>query len=135
MAPIKYLALDVGERRIGVAAAESTTKLAYPLTTIEVDGTEIEQLSKLIKEENASHLIIGYPRNLQGEPTKQTAIVEAFVSRLAELNTPTTYQDESLTSVEAEKYLASKKKPYTKADIDAYAATVILTDYMESHYA
>ena len=135
MKPIKFLALDVGERRIGVAAAESTTKLAYPLTTIEVDGTEIEQLSLLVKDEHTSHLVVGYPRNLQGDPTKQTAIVETFVTRLASFNLPITYQDESLTSVEAEKYLASKKKPYSKADIDAYAATVILTDYMESHYA
>lgn len=135
MAPIKFLALDVGERRIGVAAAESTTKLAYPLTTIDVDGTELEQLSHLIKDENASHLIIGYPRNLQGEPTKQTAVVEAFRLRLAVFDIPITYQDESLTSVAAEKYLASKKKPYSKADIDAHAAAVILTDYIESHYA
>lgn len=134
MKPIKYLALDVGERRIGVAAAESTTKLAYPVATIDVDGTEIEQLSRLIEDENASELIVGYPRNQQGEPTKQTASVEAFVSRLESLQIPISYQDESLTSVAAEKYLASKKKPYSKADIDAHAATIILTDYMESKY-
>ena len=135
MKPIKYLALDVGERRIGVAAAESATKLAYPLTTIEVDGTEVAQIAKLIQDENATQLIVGYPRNMQGEPTAQTKIVETFVQRLSTMAIPISYQDESLTSVEAEKYLASHKKTYSKADIDAYAATVILTDYMETHYA
>ena len=135
MEPTKFLALDVGERRIGVAAAESTTKLAYPLTTIEVDGTEIEQLTSLVREENAAQFVVGYPRNSQGEPTKQTAIVEVFVARLAKFGMPISYQDESLTSVAAEKYLQSHKKAYSKADIDAHAAAIILTDYMESHYA
>lgn len=135
MKPIKFLALDVGERRIGVAAAESATKLAYPLTTIEVDGNELEVLSNLIDTEHAQHLVIGYPRNLQGETTKQTQTVETFAGRLTGFNIPMSYQDESLTSVAAEKHLSSRKLPYTKADVDAYAAAIILTDYMESHYA
>lgn len=135
MKPIKYLALDVGERRIGVAAAESATKLAYPLVTVIVDGSEIETLAKLIATENATQLVVGYPRNQQGEPTQQTAYVEVFVAKLAQLGLPITYQDESLTSVAAEKHLSSRKKPYSKADVDAYAAAIILTDFMESQYA
>lgn len=135
MKPIKFLALDVGEKRIGVAAADSSTKLAYPLTTIEVDGQELKALEKLIDDEAVSELVVGYPRNLQGEPTQQTAFVEAFVSNIAFLGLPIVYQDESLTSVAAEKHLASTKRAYSKADIDSYAAAIILTDFIEANYA
>ncbi|HXH04928.1 MAG TPA: Holliday junction resolvase RuvX [Candidatus Nitrosotenuis sp.] len=131
----KVIALDVGEKRIGVAAAESATKLAYPVTTILVDGSEYVSLQNLIVEEQADTIVVGYPRNQQGEPTMQTKSVELFVEKLHLMGISSVYQDESLTSVAAEKYLQSRRKNYTKADVDAYAATIILTDYMETHYA
>lgn len=135
MKPTKYLALDIGEKRIGIAAADSATKLAYPLTTVLVDGSEWQALTQLIASEHASALVVGYPRNQSGEPTKQTAVVEQFVGRLVRFGLPIAYQDESLTSVAAEKHLKARKRPYDKADIDAYAAAIILTDFMESTYA
>lgn len=129
------LALDVGERRIGVAAADTSTKIAYPVMTIPVDGQEIEVLRQLIAEHAADLLVVGYPRNQSGDPTAQTAAVEAFVARLVPLGVEVVYQDESLTSVMAEQYLASHKKSYTKEDIDAHAASIILTDYLEANIA
>lgn len=131
----KCIALDVGERRIGVAAADSAIKLAYPVTTIDVDGTELQSISRLIKAESADMIVVGYPRNQAGEPTVQTAFVESFAASLAPLGVPVVFQDESLTSVLAEGYLAKRKQPYTKADIDAHAAAIILTDYLETHFA
>lgn len=135
MSHAKLLALDVGERRIGVAAADTATKVAYPVVTVPVDGQEVEVLRQLIAEQAASLLVVGYPRNQSGEPTAQTAAVEAFVARLAPLGVEIVYQDESLTSVMAEQYLASQKKSYNREDIDAHAASIILTDYLETHFA
>lgn len=135
MSHAKLLALDVGERRIGVAAADTATKIAYPVMTIPVDGQEIEVLRQLIAEHAAAVLVVGYPRNQSGDPTAQTAAVEAFVARLVPLGVEVVYQDESLTSVMAEQYLASHKKSYTKEDIDAHAASIILTDYLEANIA
>ncbi|HET7630493.1 MAG TPA: Holliday junction resolvase RuvX, partial [Candidatus Saccharimonadales bacterium] len=70
-----------------------------------------------------------------GQPTQQTASVEAFADKLKVFQLPIVWQDESLTSVLAEEYLKSHKKTYSKADIDAHAAAIILGDYLEANYA
>ncbi len=129
-----YMALDVGERRIGVALADSQVAIAVPYDFIEVDGTELEQLVKLASFEKVNQLIVGYPRNQSGEPTAQTASVQAFTGKLmALLSIPMAYQDESVTSVQAEAHLKATNKPYTKGDIDSMAASIILQDYLEQH--
>lgn len=129
----RLLCLDVGEKRIGVAVADLGVKIAIPLTTIEVDGTEIEQILRLYGRENARTLVVGYPRNQQGETTAQTVFVEEFVKPLEEY-TNIEFQDESLTSVQAEQRLKLRGQNYTKGDIDSEAATIILQDYMETKY-
>ena len=78
----KILCLDVGERRIGVAVGDTSVKIAVPQETIEVDGTELVKIKKLIWLEGVSLLVVGYPRNQQGEATKQTAFVERFIDTL-----------------------------------------------------
>lgn len=129
------LALDVGERRIGVAKADSIGRIATPLTTLQVDGTEVVALQRLLLENDATGLVVGLPRNMSGEPTQQTALVRQFVqNRLQAFELPIAYQDESLTSVAAEQELQKRKKPYQKGDVDALAATYILQDYMEATY-
>ena len=129
-----FIALDVGEKRIGVARADSDVRIAFPVCTVTVDGLEVQRLREIVAEVQPSLLVIGYPRNQQGEPTAQTVSVERFVTKLEVLKIPIVYQDESLTSVLAEEYLKRHKKPYTKADIDAHAAAIILGDYVESTY-
>src|SRR5690606_8798088 len=99
--------------------------------TIEVDGNEVQSITELVLSDKIDIIVIGYPRNQAGEPTAQTAKVEAFANRLNLLDAKIVFQDESLTSVLAEKHLASRKQPYSKADIDAYAASIILEDYLE----
>lgn len=128
-----YLALDVGEKRIGVAVAHGDVRIAVPLETIVVDGTEIARIEKLVKIEGVSTLVVGYPRNQSGEATAQTVYVEAFVKRLGNGVPEIVFQDESLTSVLAEEHLNTSKKSYTKGDIDAKAAALILQDYLEQH--
>jgi RNAse H-fold protein YqgF len=128
------ICLDVGEKRIGVAVADVSVKIAVPFTTIEVDGSEIEAIAELVIKERADTIVLGYPRNQQGEATTQTKYVENFAERLKNLDKKIVFQDESLTSVIAEQRLISHKKPYTKGDIDAQAAAIILQDYLELYH-
>ena len=126
------IALDVGEKRIGVAVADPSIAIAIPYDTIEVDGTEVSQIAELIINESATTVVVGYPRNQSGEATAQTAFVELFADKLSGLEVDIEFQDESLTSVHAEERLKAQKKPYTKGDIDMVAASIILQDYLES---
>lgn len=126
------LALDVGEARIGVAVADTGVRIAVPLTTIDVDGNELQKISDLAAQEGANTVIVGYPRNQSGEATKQTAYVEAFVEKLKVMISDVVYQDESLTSVLAEQRLKDSGRAYTKGDIDSEAAAIILQDYLEN---
>ena len=99
---------------------------------VEVDGQELDKILRHIDEEKATAVIIGYPRNQSGEPTAQTAVVESFKEKLGQRTAvELIFQDESLTSVLAEERLRSHGKPYTKGDVDAQAATLILQDYLE----
>lgn len=131
---INLVCLDVGEKRIGVAVGDSDVRIAVPYDTIEVDGNELEAIAEIIVRENAEIVVIGYPRNQAGEPTAQTKYVEEFASELSEMEQKVVFQDESLTSVIAEKRLESFKKPYKKSDIDSQAASIILQDYIEANY-
>lgn len=128
------IALDVGEKRIGVATVDTSIRIPIPLTTIEVTGDEIKQIAEIAITEKAELLVVGYPRNQSGEATAQTRYVETFAQQLTDI-APIAYQDESLTSVMAEEQLKATRHPYTKGDIDARAAAIILQDYMEIHYA
>lgn len=131
-----FLALDYGTSRIGVAVADSQVKIAIPQGAIEVDGSEIVQIKRLLDLENIDTLVIGYPRNQSGEATKQTELVEQFAEKLRAEFPKIAFQDESLTSVLAEERLKTYKKPYSKADIDAMSAVMILEDYLkENHVA
>lgn len=127
--------LDVGEKRIGVAVADTSIRIAVPFETIDVDGGEIEAIAKIVITERANTIVVGYPRNQSGEATAQTRYVEAFSKNLTDITENIVFQDESLTSVLAEQQLAAHKRPYSKGDIDAQAAAIILQDYLETNYA
>ena len=126
-----FLALDVGEKRIGVAKGDTGVRLAFALETVMVDGSELARIKKMYESERASALVVGYPRNQSGEATKQTAYVEQVVKPLQQEGYTIIFQDESLTSVLAEQHLKQGGKVYTKADIDAHAARIILQDYLD----
>lgn len=132
MANQNIVCLDVGEKRIGVAVADTAVRIAVPFETVEVDGTEIEVIAKIIVTEQADVVVIGYPRNQSGEATAQTGFVEEFAKTLKDIAPKIVFQDESLTSVIAEQRLASHNRPYSKGDIDAQAAAIILQDYLEA---
>ncbi len=129
-----FIALDIGEKRIGVAQADNEVRIAFPLCTLDADELFLGRLREIVSEVQPSVLVVGYPRNQQGEPTAQTRTVESVAENLKALNVPIVFQDESLTSVLAEDYLKRHNRTYTKADIDAHAAAIILGDYLEATY-
>lgn len=89
--------------------------------------------AEIISYEDIDVVVVGYPRNQSGEPTKQTEYVEAFANLLIDIAPTIVFQDESLTSVKAEETLKRQGKPFEKGDIDALAASFILEDYLEQH--
>jgi len=128
------VALDVGEKRIGVAIATIGVHFASPLTTLTNNETIWEQLSKLINDNNTGMFVVGLPRGMDGQSTAQTRSTEVFMQRLrAQIGLPVHPQDESVTSIKAEQELKSRGKPYEKGDVDALAATYILEDYLGEH--
>lgn len=128
-----FLALDVGEKRIGAAIGDNEVRIAIPFDTIETDGYELERIARIVVDEKVDTVVVGYPRNQSGEPTAQTQYVEEFAKQLDDIAPRLAFQDESLTSVLAEQQLKSYGRPYTKGDIDARAAAIILQDYLENH--
>lgn len=132
---VSIVCLDVGEKRIGLAVGNSSIRIAVPFETISVDGNEKKAIADIINRENANVLVIGYPRNQSGDATAQTKYVEDFADKIADVAPKIVFQDESLTSVMAEQRLISYKRPYSKGDIDAQAAAIILQDYLEANYA
>ena len=122
------IALDVGEKRTGVAISQSPYILAQPLTTIESEELQAT-LTRLLSEHEVSKVVVGYPRNQSGDATQQSEYVEKTIEALSiPENIKIIWQDESLTSVKAEEELEQRGKPYQKAEVDALAATYILED-------
>lgn len=132
--PGNLLALDVGERRVGVAIANETVGFAHALTTLEVSGSIHEDIKKLTDTNDVRLIVVGLPRGLEGQDTKQTEKVRAFVETLKQhITLPMAFQDEALTSHKAETELGQRKGGYDKGEVDALAATYILEDYIMEH--
>lgn len=131
---MKILGLDVGEKRIGVARVDTSTRIAVPVKTIIVDGSEWNEISKLTRLNNTNFIVLGLPRSNEGNETAQSAYVRQFARNLVEKvpGVRVRFQDESLTSVVAEERLKSRKKKYEKGEIDAEAASIILQDFIEN---
>lgn len=125
------LALDVGAARIGLAMASRIARLASPYGVVANDAQLLDQLQNICKKENVRQLVIGLPRGLDGQDTAQTMTVRALGATFGKvLNLPVAWQDEALTSVQAEAELHKRGKQYQKGDIDALAAVYILEDYL-----
>jgi len=126
-----FLGLDVGTKRIGVALADSVARVAQPLPTMQ--AAEPQVLQKYLHDYEITDVIVGRPRNQSGDVTAQTELVERFVAQqLGDSGVPIHWQDESMTSVMAEERLKASKKTYSKEDIDAEAAVIILQDFLET---
>jgi UPF0755 protein len=134
---VKIIGLDVGTKRIGVAKADSSTKIAVPNGFVNVNGQEFAEIARIARMYSTSTFVVGLPRNNSGEETKQSLYAREFARQLA-MSIPDTkiyFEDESLTSVEAERRLKERKKNFEKGEIDAEAASIILQDFLERSMA
>jgi putative Holliday junction resolvase len=132
--PNQILALDVGAKRIGVAVASLMAHLPRPLTTLDNDIKFFSELQSIIESENVGAIVVGLPRDMQGNSTQQTKDTELFVEDLKNnIDLPFIFQDEALTSQKAEDEFEARGVPYSKADVDALAATFILEDFLLEH--
>jgi len=129
----RILAIDPGERRIGVAGADLGLRVAIPLTTIEGPPDAVEAVARLVEEEGARALVVGLPLSLSGSPGPQAQRVQALVEALAaRLAVPVLTWDERLTSAEARRRLSGGGGRHHKRDVDALAAAIILQAYLDS---
>jgi putative holliday junction resolvase len=143
---VRFLGIDYGRRRIGLALSDASGTLARPWKTIARQGnlsqvaTAITALvTDLINEDDRLEgVVLGWPRALGGEATEQTAEVAALAAALrARIEVPLVLQDERLSSREAESLLARRVKNWRdrKPLLDAAAAAVILQDFLDHRSA
>jgi putative holliday junction resolvase len=126
---MKYLGIDYGEAKVGLALGDDETKIALPYKILTNTGWEklFDDLRDVIKVENIKTIIIGLPVNLKSEKTPQTEKVKKFIDRLnIELDCEVIPFDERLSSVEAQKLRAGKRD-------DDIAAMLILQNYFDSN--
>lgn len=128
------LALDVGDKRVGMAMSRSDVRVPVVLPTLDRNEQDFwEQITQAAKQYEINEIVIGLPRGLEGQDTSQTKAAKEFAEELSRhIDLPQRWQDEALTSVKAESILNSSGKPFAKSDIDSLAATFILSDYLES---
>lgn len=128
------IALDMGERRIGVARANLIARLPEPLSVLNTTENIWEEIQALVEDEEAAAVVVGLPRGMQGQYTEQTKNAEDFMAKLKKVVTIPVYaQDETLTSVQAEKELQAHGRQFDKGMIDSLAATYILEDFLREH--
>jgi len=135
--PGRVMALDVGERRIGVALSDPTRVLASPLTTLKGQprARAIEQIAALVRDYEVAELVVGLPLTLSGEVGPQAHAVQQFAEELGRsLSVPLHLFDERLTTVAAERMMLDlgMKPEQRKARIDEVAASIILQDFLDS---
>ena len=113
--------------------ASHAARLPHSLPTLQHTSKILEDIEKLVKEHDVTEIIIGLPRGLEGQRTEQTKRIEAFARGLkAAIKLPVHFQDEALTSRQAEEELRARQVAYTKEAVDALAALYILEDFLRT---
>lgn len=140
---VRALGIDYGGRRIGMALSDASGILASPWRVLERPPSEADtvtlvagEIARLRGEDDGlATVVVGWPRRLDGSPTTQTPLVEAFAAALrAATGLPVVLQDERLSSVEAEARLARRERDWRvrKRTLDAAAAAIVLQDYLDT---
>jgi putative Holliday junction resolvase len=134
--PGRILAVDYGSRRVGVALSDPLRVLAGGLATLGNDDTIIQRLTELIREHQATQVVVGIPYGEQGELTPKAQEVMAFIQRLRKtVPVPVETWDESFTSVEAHRAFRmsgmKQRKRREKDRVDTMAARILLQEYLD----
>ena len=132
----RVLALDVGEKRIGVAVSDPLGLTAQGVETIQSNGwsRDIERVAQLLEQYGTDRLLVGLPRTLSGETGPQAEKILAFSELLAARGWQVRFQDERLTTSLAQRALiqgdVSRQK--RKQVVDKLAATYILQSFLDA---
>jgi putative holliday junction resolvase len=133
---MRILAVDWGERRIGLAVSDPSGMLASPLATRVVRDPDdaIEQVARIAASEEAERIVVGLPLLLSGERGEAARAAESFASRLAERTSlPVETYDERLTSALGERMLreSGTRRKRDKGQLDQSAAVVLLDSFLQ----
>ncbi|WP_019880089.1 Holliday junction resolvase RuvX [Succinispira mobilis] len=134
---MKIMALDVGDRTIGIAISDATKMIAQGIEVIRRVGNvkDLARLAELISEYDVSEIVVGYPKNMNGSIGERCVIVEKFTELLKNAFPQIKYHywDERLSTMEAQKILISSdvRRDKRKKVIDKMAAVIILQGYLD----
>ena len=124
---MRILAIDYGEQKIGWATSDEAGRVAFPGGVIKNDKNLLENILKIINEKGVGKIVIGKSLNQAGAPNPMQTESASFAHEIsAKSGLEIDWCDERFTTNEATREIKSKR------DVDARAATVILTRYLES---
>jgi putative Holliday junction resolvase len=135
--PLRYLALDVGSKRIGVAVSDELGLTAQPVLTLERKRNprdDLRSLARLARRYGVAGIVVGNPLHLSGEQSPRAAKTQAFAAELGELTgLPIHLWDERLTTEEAHQilYEAGHTRQEHRRVVDQVAAVLILQSFLE----
>jgi len=131
---MRYLAIDYGSKRTGLAICDADETIASPLAVLHGQKGLLRRIKEIIEAENAEAVVLGLPLNMTGSESSQTKLVRKFAEQLKKyLSVPVQLQDERLSSFGAEEKLAPADftRGKRKKRIDAVAAAEILEAFLE----
>lgn len=135
---MRTMGLDVGSKTIGVAISDALGWTAQGIETIKINEDQEEfgmvRLGELIKQYEVTHVVVGYPKNMNNSIGPRAEASERFAALLEEVySIPVTLWDERLTTMAAEKMLISAdvSRKNRKKVIDKMAASMILQGYLD----
>lgn len=132
---MRWLGLDLGRKRIGVALSDPQQVLASGLQVIEGGSRQatLQVISKLVTVHQVGGIVVGLPTRMNGTLGEEAQRAQAFAAQLeAQLRIPVVLWDERLTTVRAERLLREGGKRKRRASTDVAAATILLQDYLDS---
>jgi putative Holliday junction resolvase len=133
---MRYLAIDHGDKRTGLALCDDNETMASPLTVLtQQDQCLIDKILNTIEQNQIEAIVIGLPLNMDSTQSNQTRIVHRFAETLKKnTDLPIHFQDERLSSFDAEKKLAglSLTRKKKKKHLDAVAAASILQSFIDN---
>ena len=132
------MALDLGEKRIGVAISDETRIIAraYDVLSRKSRREDFQRFDKIIVEQKATLLVMGLPVPLSGVEGQRAAWVRDYTAELAQyIDIPIEFWDESFSTKQAEASLRARGKrgKKVKERVDAVAAAFILQGYLDAH--
>lgn len=131
---MSFLALDVGDKRIGLALASEVAKLPEPLMIISPDDLE-KSLRDIIAKNNVTKIIVGLPKNSDGTESQQAQSIRSTAQNIKQFTgLPVFMSDESLSSKRAREFVANNKVYKGREYYDDIAACYILEEYLGGNF-